>query len=62
MCVLAMLTMLDRYLLLSTTTLRCLQEIQSGPGLDKFLHFMITFLNFSFKKVSHSKRYFIQES
>ena len=62
MCVLVMLTILNRHLSSSTTILRCLQEIQSGPGLDELLHFVITFLNSSFKKVSHSKGDFIQES
>jgi len=55
MYILAMLTMLDKHLLLSTTALRCLQETWSGPGVDKLLHFVIVFLNSSFKKVGHSK-------
>jgi len=55
MHVLAILTILDRYLLLSTTALRYLQETQSGLGVDELLHFAITFLNFFFKKVGHSK-------
>jgi len=50
-----MLTILDKYLLSFMTTLRCLQETQSGPGVDKFLHFAIAFLNFSFEKVDHFK-------
>jgi len=48
------LTILERYLLLFGTTLRCLQEIQSESEVDEFLHLLITFLNFSLKKLSYS--------
>jgi len=46
--ILVILTMLDRHLLLFITTLRYLQETQSGPRVDKLLYFLITFLNSSF--------------
>ena len=56
--ILVILIILDRYLLLFTTTLRYLQETWSGPRVDKLLHFVITFLNSSFEKISHSKEGF----
>jgi len=53
-----MLTILDRHLSLFTTTLRYLQETWSGLRVDKLLHFVITFLNFSFGKIGHFKEGF----
>ena len=58
MHVLVMLTMLNGYLLLSTTTLRYLQETWLGPRVDKLLYFLIEFLNSLFKKFSYSDKNF----
>ena len=58
MHVLVMLTMLNGYLLLSTTTWRYLQETWLGPRVDKLLYFLIEFLNSLFKKFSYSDKNF----
>ena len=55
-CVLVILTILNRYLSLFTTTLRYLQETQLDSGMDELLHFLIVFLNFSFEKFGHSDK------
>ena len=52
---LTILTMFDRHLSPSIITLRCLQKIQSGLGVNKLLYLLITLLNSSFKNDGHSK-------
>ena len=55
---LVILTMLDRYLLLFTTTLRYFHETWSGLRVNELLHFLIVFLKFSIEKRGHSNKCF----
>ena len=49
-----MLTMLTMYLLSPTNTLRYLQEIWLGPGVDELLHLLIASTNSATENGGHS--------
>jgi len=50
-----MLTILIRHFSSLTTALKCFQEMQSGPGVDKSLHLMIVLLDSSLEKGIYTK-------
>jgi len=54
MCKFAILTMLTMYLLSPTNTLRYLQEIWLGPGVDELLHLLIASTNSATENGGHS--------
>ena len=56
---LAILIKLDIYLLLSTNTLKCHQDMWLSPSIDKLLYFLMTFLNSSLENGGHSDMDFI---
>jgi len=57
MHILAILTILDRYLSSSTKTLKCFQETWLSSRVDELLYFLIIFLNL-FEKFSYFNKDF----